>query len=112
MIDTFRYTGEGFQTLKILEGWKIGYLRYCERFSKCAEMERHLETNEVFILLEGSATIYTEDEICPMENHVLYSIRKGEWHHIVVSEDATVLVMENSNTSAANTHKKGVPSPC
>lgn len=108
MIDTFRYTGEGFLALKEFEGWKIGILRHSERFSRLSEMECHLETDEVFVLLEGTATLYTEDEICPMEYHVLYSVRKGEWHHIVVSEDATVLVMENSNTSIDNTQKKGV----
>lgn len=100
------HTGEGFRVLKEFEGWKIGYLRYNERFSKFAEMERHLETDEVFVLLEGTATLYTEDEECCMVKNVLYNIPKGVWHHIVVSEDATVLVVENSNTTKDNTEKK------
>ena len=112
MIEKVTYNQDGFQVLKEFEGWKIGYLRYNERFSACTEMECHLETDEVFVLLEGSATLYTEAEICPMSKSILYNIPKGVWHHIVVSEDATVLVIENSNTSKANTQKKGVASPC
>ncbi len=100
------HKGEGFQVLKEFEGWKIGYLRYSDRFSKFDQLERHLETDEVFVLLEGEATLYTEDEKCFMEKNVLYNIPKGVWHHIVVSEDATVMVVENSNTTKENTEKK------
>ena len=31
---------------------------------------------------------------------------KGTWHHIVVSEDVAVLVVENSDISKDNTEKK------
>ena len=105
-MEAFIHKGEGFQVLKEFEGWKIGYLRYNDRFSKFDQLERHLETDEVFVLLEGEATLYTEDEERFMEKSVLYNIPKGVWHHIVVSEDATVMVVENSNTTKENTEKK------
>ncbi len=106
MIEAMTYTGEGWKVLKEFEGWKIGSLRYCERFSKLTEMECHLKTDEVFVLLEGEAVLYTETEEIVMEKGVLYNIPKGEWHHIVVSKDALVLVIENSNTSKTNTKKR------
>ena len=56
--------------------------------------------------MDGTATLYTEEEQCEMEKNVLYNIPAGVWHHIVVSEDATVLVVENSNTTKENTEKK------
>ena len=105
-MEVITYKGEGFQVLKEFEGWKIGYLRYNDRFSKFDQFERHLETDEVFVLLEGCATLYTDEESCEMVRHALYNIPKGVWHHIVVSEDATVLVVENSNTTKENTEKK------
>ena len=105
-IEASTFKGDGFLVLKQFEGWKIGFLRYNDRFSKFSEMERHKETDEVFILLEGSATLYTDKETCIMEKCVLYNIPKGVWHHIVVSEDATVMVVENSNTSKENTEKR------
>ena len=106
MIETTTYSGDGWKVLKEFEGWKIGYLRYCDRFSELTEMECHLKTDEVFVLLEGSATLYVEDRKIPMEKCTIYNVRKAAWHHIVVSEDATVLVVENSNTSRDNTEKK------
>ena len=105
-IDIITYRGDGFRVLKQFEGWKIGFLRYNDRFSKFAEMERHLESDEVFVLLEGSATLHVETEQYIMGKNVLYNVPKGVWHHIVVSEEATVMVVENSNTSKDNTEKR------
>ena len=105
-VEISRFTGPGFQVMAQFEGWKIGLLRYNERFSACREMERHMETDEVFLLLEGSAVLCIEDQKIPMEKCTVYNVKKAVWHHIVVSEDATVLVVENSNTSRDNTEKK------
>lgn len=105
-MEKITYSGEGFSVLKKFEGWKIGFLRYSERFSAFREMERHLETDEIFVLLEGNAILFTDQEECFMKTGVLYNIPKGVWHHIVVSKDATVLVVENSNTTQDNTERK------
>lgn len=105
-VEISRFAGTDFQVMTQFEGWKIGLLRYSQRFSACCQMERHLETDEVFVLLEGSATLYVEDQKIPMEKCAIYNVRKAAWHHIVVSEDATVLVVENNNTSRDNTEKK------
>lgn len=106
MIQSFEYTGEDFKAIMQFEGWKIGFLRHSERFSKFDILERHLETDEAFILLEGCATLFTENEQVKMQPCRLYNIPKGEWHHITVSEDATVMVVENSSTSLNNTERK------
>lgn len=105
-IEECTYNGEDFSVLKEYEGWKIGFLRYGQRFSAFTEMERHLLTEEAFVLLNGSAILYTENESRAMEYCKLYNIPRGVWHHIVVSEDALVLVVENSNTTKDNTEKK------
>ena len=36
----------------------------------------------------------------------IYTVPVGVWHHIVVSADANVVVVENRNTSKENTEKK------
>ena len=107
-VEISRFTGDGFRVMTRFEGWKIGLLRSNERFSAFTRMERHLLSDEVFVLLEGSAMLYVEDEKIPMETCALYNVKKGAWHHIVVSEDATVLVVENSNTDRDNTEKRSV----
>lgn len=106
MIEKYNYTGEDFKVVMQFEGWKIGFPRYSERFSGFKVLERHNKTDEAFVLLEGTAVLHTEDESLNMEKCTLYNIPKGVWHHIMVSENATVMVVENSNTSAENTDKK------
>ena len=105
-VEIRQFTGADFQVMTQFEGWKIGLLRHSQRFSACCQMERHLETDEAFVLLEGSAALYVEDQKIPMEKCTVYNVRKAAWHHIVVSEDATVLVVENSSTGRNNTEKK------
>jgi len=102
------YSGEDFKKVLEFEGWKIGFLRYSERFSEYKSRERHLKTDEAFILLEGEATLYEKEKIYKMEKCKVYNVKKGLWHHIVVSKDATVLVVENSNTSMENTEREAV----
>ena len=106
MIEIFTHTDSGFKVLMEHGEWKIGMLRYCERFAHLGEFERHLLTDEAFMLLSGEATLYTDSESIKMENGKLYNIPASVWHHIVVSEDASVLVVENRNTSKENTEKK------
>ena len=105
-VEILKFTGSDFQVMTQFEGWKIGLLRHSRRFSAAEQMERHLLTDEVFVLLEGEATLYVEQEQIPMEKCALYNVKKGVWHHIVVSEDATVMVVENSSTIKENTEKK------
>lgn len=106
MIEKKTRTEDAWKILATNDRWSVAFLRYGEKFSKYNQMERHLETDEVFVLLEGSATLYAEGEKCEMEPMVIYNIPKGEWHHITVSPDATVLVVENSDTTKQNSESK------
>lgn len=108
IMEIFDYEGEDFKAVMQFEGWKIGFLRYSERFSDFKILERHTQTDEAFVLLEGDAVIYENTESVKMEKRKLYNIKKETWHHIVVSRDATVMVIENSNTSKENTERKCV----
>ena len=104
-MDIVEFKGEDFQVMVKSDGWKIGFLRYSQRFSEFGVLERHLLTEESFILLEGSAVLYENHEPCKMEKCKVYTIGRGVWHHIVVSPDATVMVVENANTSLENTER-------
>ena len=106
MIEKYFYNGQDFSVAMQFEGWKIGLLRYSERFSKFDRLERHLLTDEAFILLDGTATLYTDTEEVEMQKCVVYNIPKAVWHHITVSENATVMVVENSNTGDENSEIK------
>lgn len=105
-IKVFEHFADGFKVAAEHGEWKVGMLHYNERFSRLGEMERHMLTDEVFVLVSGSATLYTDNEEKKMEQGVVYTVPAAVWHHIVISEDATVIVVENRNTSIDNTEKK------
>jgi mannose-6-phosphate isomerase-like protein (cupin superfamily) len=110
MVEIYEHIGEGYKPLVDYEGWRVAILRYNEWFTGLKGLERHLETDEVFVLLEGEATLITEEEsgICEwkMEKNKIYNVLKGVWHHIVVTPDASVLIVENRNTNAENTERR------
>lgn len=99
--------GNGWEIGALSDGWLVGLLSYGEKFSRLSALERHNLTDEAFVLNCGEATLYTADKdlnITPhkMEKGAVYTVKKGEWHHIVVSKDALVTVVENSDTSKEN----------
>lgn len=107
MIEIFERTQPDFEPVVTFENWKVAYLSYSERFSKFEVIERHLFTDEVFVLLDGKARLFVAEDgkewqEIEMEKGKVYNIKKAVWHHIVVSMDANVLVVENSNTCAEN----------
>ena len=110
MVEIHEYRGEGYKPLVDYEDWRVAILRYCDWFTGLKGLERHLETDEVFVLLEGEATLITDEadgiREWKMERGKIYNVLKGVWHHIIVTPDASVLIVENRNTGADNTERK------
>lgn len=89
---------------------------YRERQSQHAitKITRHLETDEIFVLLCGSCTLYiggTGEDIptidaVPMEPLKIYNITKGTWHARALTPDSVVLIVENADTGAHNTEAR------
>ena len=98
------YTGEGYDRTHSFDTWRVAFLNYAERFDKVTYLERHLLTDEVFVLLEGSAELWIGKEmtVVPMEKNLIYNVGQGVWHAIRVSRDAKVLIVENSDTAREN----------
>ena len=104
------YSEEGFRALVTYGSWRVAIINFAERLRKenFTRIERHLETDEVFILVEGSAVLVVGSECrrIPMEKGKVYNIKKCSWHHILMDppDPATkVIVVENADTSAENT---------
>ena len=70
------------------------------------QLERHMLTDEAFILLEGHAKLYDEENVYEMETGKIYNFRKGEYHHVTIEEDGLVMVVENVDTCPDNTEKR------
>jgi ureidoglycolate hydrolase len=107
------YHGEGYKPLIDFACWRVAYLRYIDDMhpAAIARMERHMETDEVFVLLNGRAVLFLGEgerqveRVSPlvMETGKLYNVKRNAWHTVVVSRDATILLVENNDTCDANT---------
>ena len=105
--------GSGFDTLHTFEGWKVAFITYAEQYGELKVLKRHTQTDEVFVLMNGTATLYTADGDEPLQTTVLekeklYVVQKNTWHHLKVSQDALIIVVENSDTTKDNTESRTV----
>ncbi len=63
-----------------------------------------METDEVFVLLDGSATLFIGKEMNPvkMERFRIYNVKRGVWHQIHTEPETRCLIVENVDTSPSN----------
>jgi hypothetical protein len=112
LLEIRNYDGEGYQPLIDFGEWRVAFLRYLDdiRPDLINSMERHTRTDEVFVLLNGRGTLIMGgnstgvDSICSqqMENGKVYNIKCHAWHTILLSRDATILLVENRDTDTHN----------
>lgn len=118
-VETASYEGVGYKPLVQFEGWRAAVLndnpsKY--RRETTADLERHLETDEVFILLSGQCSLYIGGagdapeniELLPLEPRVFYNVKKGVWHNLIGSPDMSLVIVENANTSVHNSEHASV----
>lgn len=73
-------------------------------------LERHRETDEVFVLTEGRGVLLIGGNGPGVERIVseamhpgkIYNVRRNVWHGILLSREASVLIVENRETDTAN----------
>lgn len=112
-IEIKEYSGEGL--FRVIESgeWFVGIKNYkpMNDPENVELVERHLESDEVFVLLEGKCTLFLDfsdnnqcnDFRCiPMEKNKVYCINKGVWHNMAVSKDVKLILVENRNTCGDN----------
>jgi len=113
LIEIREHTGSGYQPLVDFDSWRVAILRW-EQASLpevIASMERHAQTDEVFVLLQGQATLILGGNSLTVESiqslviepRKLYNVRRGVWHTVLLSRDASILIVENRDTGTENT---------
>ena len=112
LLNLTSYDGPGIGGIVEGREYTILLLNYLPRLSpdKITDMQRHLETDESFILLQGKAVLFAaEGEEKPgalqhyvMEPGMIYTVPKNIWHTQAMTEDAKILLVENSGTVAEN----------
>jgi len=113
---------ECYAPLVDFESWRVAGLNHCDLvdIANLTRVERHLETDEVFLLTAGRAALIVERggenetgaargnpfEVIPMKPNTLYNIKKGIFHHVVMEKDASIILVENSDTAVENSEYK------
>ena len=97
-LGVYDYAGEDFARMFTGNGWQASYLAYGPTFAKPTYLERHLATDELFVLLAGEATLFVGEEMksVKLEQGRLYNVRRATWHQIAVTPGTKVLVVENA----------------
>lgn len=112
LLTVHAYQGEGYLPLVDFQSWRVAILRYADELlpENLTSMQRHDETDEIFVLLSGRCLLFLAEgrddlgtlyavDLQPLK---LYNVKRGAWHTHTLSHDATVLIVENQNTSDAN----------
>lgn len=111
-IEVTNFPATDYTRLVTYEEWRVAALAACINTNPdmIKTMQKHDETDEVFILMKGNATLITagngetpgEMELCKMEPLKVYNIKKGYWHNHILDEEGLVLIVENDNTCDDN----------
>ena len=114
-IEIVPFPASGYHPLVDFESWRVAVLRPCEDLlpENLNHLQKHLYTDEVFVLLSGKCALYTAGcEDIPgdivkteMRLHEVYNVKKGVWHTHTLCEDAEVLIIENQDAGEENSPK-------
>ena len=97
----------GYHPLMRFGVWRVAVANPCDKWveGNVTFMERHMKTDEVFVLLRGEAALYIGDgrEKVTMEIGKVYNVTLGTWHNLCMYEGSQVLIVENDDTCRENT---------
>ena len=112
LLEVGDHTAEGYRPVVDFDAWRVAVLNYSPglRPENVTSMQRHNETDEVFVLLRGRCILFLgqgddvvtqvfAEDMAPLK---IYNVKKGAWHTHTLSRDAMVLVVENRDTTYDN----------
>lgn len=107
LIDIASYNGSGTGGTLTGGRWNVLLLNFLPRLQpeSIASMQKHTDTDECFILLQGRGMLFVADgeagpeclQHYPMEAGKIYLVPKGIWHAPAMTPDAKILLVENSD---------------
>ncbi|RPH52242.1 MAG: hypothetical protein EHM85_03475 [Desulfobacteraceae bacterium] len=112
LLEVRDYDKEGYSPVVDYATWRVAILNFSNDLlpEKIEAMQRHNETDEVFVLLCGECILFigegnekiTEIFAENMQPFKIYNVKKSVWHTHTLSRDAKVLIVENRNTTFDN----------
>jgi mannose-6-phosphate isomerase-like protein (cupin superfamily) len=114
LIEIREFTDPGYAPVIDFDEWRVAILNYLDEIhpERIESLERHNQTDEVFVLIKGKGILFLGEggtrieKIEPqvMESGKIYNVKCGVWHTVVLSRDGSVLIVENRNTSQENSN--------
>lgn len=112
LLEIKEYKDEGYKPVIDYENWRVAVLNYCEELlpENIVKMQKHNESDEVFVLLQGEFILFIGEGRDTIENiHAqkleplkMYNVKRGVWHTHTLGIGASVLIVENRNTDLSN----------
>lgn len=108
----YAFEGEGMTRVFENAKWMVGIKNWkpMNDIANINCLERHNETDELFILLQGHCTLLYANETeqglelaaVPMEPLKVYNIPRSLWHNTVTEHDTKLALIEDSSTGSSN----------
>lgn len=112
LLEVRDHTGPDYMPLVDYQSWRVALMNYTDDLTpdKINRMQKHTETDEVFVLMAGRCILFIgegEESVnnvhaVDMELYKLYNVKRGVWHSHTFSKDARVLIVENRDTVVEN----------
>ncbi len=111
--DILDYNGKGYAKLLHFKEWRVAVLNYIEELEleNITYVECHLNTDEVFVLQKGEATLIfaevqdnyvTSFSKIKLEKNKVYNVKAGTYHTHTLSKDCQLLIIEQEDTDYDN----------
>ena len=117
-LEVVSYDGEGWKPLVRFEPWSVAILNSAPIYErgKISMLEKHTDTDEVFVLLKGSCELLIAGsgetigkiERVKMEAGQLYNVKQNVWHSCCLEPDTSLLIVE---TMPPGTVRVNLPEP-
>jgi len=112
LIEICEHDAPDYKPLIDYQSWRVALMNYTSDLTpdKINRMQKHTETDEVFVLLQGRCILFLGEgaetviavQAVDMEPNKLYNVKRGVWHSHTFSEEAKVLIVENRDTTDVN----------
>ncbi len=115
----FNHESPGYKSQVSFNGWRVAILNSVDKYRRenVSYFDRHMETDEVFVLLEGKCQLLIagrgdrpkDTKSVWLVSGLVYNVRQGTWHTQILEENTRVLIVENADTSSKNTEQYHFP---
>jgi ureidoglycolate hydrolase len=112
LLEIREFIDPGYQPVIDFGEWRVAILNYLDEIhpERIQSMERHNETDEVFVMLKGQGILFIGEgdthiekiHTQVLESGKIYNVKRSVWHTVVLSQDGSVLIVENRNTCKEN----------